>query len=282
MIYNGENFTNLPLSNGSSFRSDGSILYISLHNVPQPGLPNDGICAYSLSTNWDVSTITLPQIGCSGAFPLSGASTVLGNYFSPDGRNLFLANQSRNGIFRYSAGTPWDVTTTTYTPGDVFSGGTLTLPRFIEFSPDGLFMFVTVDDSGNFLLKRYTLTNPWVINMGVVESQSYDGGGTGGYSNDFTFQNNGTYLFSLIDSSGLTLRRQTLSVAYDLTSILIGSTVTENISSFITGGNLYTITFRDGFKGFISGYYAAAPSRTEVYAFNLTCEWDISGVVILP
>jgi hypothetical protein len=136
-------------------------------------------------------------------------------------------------------------------------------------------MFVTVTGG---LLKKYSLTTPWVISSGVVEIQSISFN-----SFDFTFQNNGYYLFSMVDISGaLNIRRQTLSTPYDLTSIVPVLTQTENVSSFIPVGNLYTITFRDGYKGFISGYYAAAPARTEIYAFNLTCEYDISGTLILP
>ena len=272
LIYSGENFTNLPLSNGSSFKSDGTVLYITIHNTAG-GSPSDSVCAYSLSTPWDVSTITLPRIGCSIASPVSPSANY-GQYFSPDGSNLFLANSSYNSIVKYTLSTPWDVTTSSYSPGDLFSGGTLISPSYLEFSPDGLFMFVTLFGGP---LKKYSLTTPWVINTGVVEIQSISFN-----SFDFTFQNNGTYLFSLISSFGLTIRRQTLTTPYDLTSINPLLTQTENVSSFITGGNFFSITFKDGYKGFISGYYSAAPSRTEIYAFNLTCEWDISGIVILP
>jgi hypothetical protein len=46
--------------------------------------------------------------------------------------------------------------------------------------------------------------------------------------------------------------------------------------SFITLGNFYSLNFKDGYKGFIGRYFS------EIYAFNLNCEWDINGVVILP
>jgi hypothetical protein len=269
MIYSGENFTNLSLSNGSSFKSDGTVLYITIHNTAG-GSPSDSVCAYSLSTPWDVSTITLPRIGCSIASPVSPSANY-GSYFSPDGSNLFLANSSYNSIIKYTLSTPWDVSTSSYSPGDLFSGGTLIGPSYLEFSPDGLFMFVVVSSG---LLKKYSLTTPWIINTGVVEVQSISFN-----SFDFTFQNNGTYLFSII--TGVSIRRQTLTTPYDLTSIDPLLTQTENVSSFIFGGNFYSITFRDGFKGFISGYYSAAPSRTEIYAFNLTCEYDISGPLII-
>jgi hypothetical protein len=270
MIYSGENFTSMELSNGASFKSDGTIVYVSAHN----GSPLDNISAYSLSTPWDVSTINLPKIGNSIGFPLGNPSSVIGQYFSPDGLNLFFANSARNGVFKYTLSTPWDVSTSIYSPGDFVTGATLTGASFLEFTPDGLFMFVTVTGS---LLKKYSLTTPWVISSGVVEIQSISVDTTF----DFTFQNNGYYLFSMIDIFGsVNIRKQVLSTPYDLTSIVL--TETKDVTSFIPNGNLYTISFRDGFKGFISGYYSSGPARTEVYAFNLTCEYDINGSLILP
>ena len=274
MIYSGEKFTNLEISNSASFKPDGTILYIAIHN----GSPTDSVCAYSLSTPWDVSTITLPRIGCSIAVPVISGLTptsVIGHHFSPDGSKLFVVEMTSKSVLRYILSTPWDVTTSSYSPGDLFTIVGLT-PGFIDFTPDGLFMFVTVTGG---LLKKYSLTTPWVISSGVVEIQSI----SFGLSYDFTFQNNGYYLFSMISSSGtLNIRRQTLSIPYDLTSIVSILTQTESVSGFIPAGNLYTITFRDGYKGFISGYYSTPTFHTEIYAFNLTCEYDINGIVILP
>jgi len=267
LIYSGEKFTNLLQGNGSSFKSDGTILYVTGHN----NSPLDSVWAYSLSTPWDVSTINLPKIGNSIGFPLGTPSAIYGHYFSPDGLNLFTANSSRNGVFKYILSTAWDVSTSSYSSGDFVIGATLTGAFYLEFTPDGLFMFVNLQSG---LLKKYSLTTPWVINTGVVEIQSISFN-----SFDFTFQNNGTYLFSLIESGGRTLRRQTLSIPYDLTSIVPLLTQTENVSSFITG-NFLSITFKDGFKGFISGYYIS-PNRSEIYAFELGCEWDISGLVVI-
>jgi hypothetical protein len=269
MIYSGENFTNIPLHNSASFKPDGTILYIAIHN----GSPTDSVCAYSLSTPWDVSTITLPRIGCSIAVPVISGLTptsVIGHYFSPDGSKLFVVELASKSVLRYILSTPWDVTTSIYSPGDLFTIVGLT-PSHIDFTPDGLFMFITVTGG---LLKKYSLTTPWVINTGVAEIQSI----SNSMPFDFTFENSGIYLFSLI--SGITVRRQTLSIPYDLTSIVPILTQTENVSSFISGGNLYSLNFKDGYKGFIGGYYVSIPGG--ITAFNLTCEYDISGTLILP
>ena len=268
MIYNGEEFSNLIVQNGMSFKSDGTILYVTGHN----NSPEDSVCAYSLLTPWNVSTISpSTPIACSIGTPVSPSANY-GQYFSPNGSNLFLANSSYNSILKYTLSTPWDVSTSSYSPGDLFSTGVSSSPEYIDFSPNGLFMFVRV--SGG-LLKRYTLTTSWIINIGVTETQSISFGN----SYDFTFQNNGYYLFSLITISGaLNIRKHTLSIPYDLTSIVL--TETNDVSSFIPLGNFYSINFKDGYKGFIGSY--ENPTPNSIYAFELVCEYDINGPIVLP
>lgn len=266
MIYNGEKSINLPLHNSSSFKPDGTILYIVLHN----GSPSDGVCAYSLSEPWDVSTVTLPRIGCSIASPVS-PSTLNGHYFSPDGTKIFLCNGAGSSVINYTLSIHWDVTTTVYSSGNTFNTGVGTQPNFISFTPDGLNMFISFQST---LLKKYTLSTPWVINTGVTETQSISFGN----AFEFIFQNNGYYLFSMVFISGaLNIRKQVLSTPYDLTSIV--STQTKNVSSFIIGGNFWSIDFKDGFKGFIGGYYSS--TLEGITAFELTCEYDISGELII-
>jgi hypothetical protein len=181
-----------------------------------------------------------------------------------------LANASYNSIIKYTLSTPWDVSTSSYSTGDLFSGGTLISPSYLDFSPDGLFMFVTV--SGG-LLKRYTLTTAWDISSGVTESQSISAPATFG----IRFQNNGYYLFSISTNTGaIRIVKRTLSIPYDLTSIILTETSGSLSPFIIPSGNFYSLNFKDGYKGFIGVYFS------EIYSFNLTCEWDINGIVILP
>lgn len=267
-IYSGEKFSNLPVQNGASFNPDGTALFITLHNQS----PSDGVCAYSLSTPWDVSTINLPLTGCSIASPVSPSANY-GSYFSPDGTKLFLANDSSNCILRYTLSTAWDISTSSYSPGDLYSGATFTDPIYVEFSPDGYYMFVNLNFS---TIKRYTLSTPWVINTGVVESQSISAPSTFG----IRFQNNGYYLFSISTNTGvLRIVKRTLLTPYDLTSVVLTET-SGSLSTFISTGNFFSLNFKDGYKGFIGVYYTTAPNN--IFAFELNCEYNINGTVILP
>jgi hypothetical protein len=266
-IYNGEKRQKFEQSMGTSFKSDGSILYTSIHN----GFPTDNISAYSLSTPWNVSTINTTKIANSIGFPLVGNSSVNGHYFSPDGNNLFLAQVAtpNTGVYKYTLSTPWDVSTSSYSSGNFAS----ITAGYLDFTPDGLFMF----GSGSGKIKKYSLLAPWVINTGVEQIQERPKN----YFGDFTFQNNGTYLFSMIQFSStpntLGLQRETLSTPYDLTSINDSLTQKLSLGSIVSSAsNFHSINFKDGYKLFISGYFP----ETSIWALNLTCEYDISSAII--
>jgi len=260
-IYNGESFSGLSVMNGASFKSDGSILYITLHNQS----PDDGVCAYTLSTPWNVSTINTPPIACSAETPFVSSANY-GSYFSPDGTKLFLANATAGCVIGYTLSTAWDISTASYSQ----SGTTSTPPYYVEFSPDGYYMFVSASGT----IKRYTLTTPWVINTGVSESQSIS------VSSTFAirFQNNGLYLFSTQTATGqLKIDKRTLLIPYDLYSIVLTES-SGDLFSFIPNRNFYSLNFRDGYKVFIGVYNTTFPSY--IYGFNLTCEWNINGIVV--
>jgi hypothetical protein len=259
MIYSGEKFTNLRIQQGTSFKPDGTILYITLHNQ----LPTDGVCAYQLSSPWNVSTIITPAIACSAQTPFVSSAN-RGSYFSPDGTKLFLANETAGCVLKYTLSTAWDISTASYSQ----SGTTSPAPVYVEFSPDGNYMFVSSSNT----IKRYTLTTDWDISTGMVESQSKAVLSTFG----IRFQNNGYYLFSISTNTGaLRIVKRTLSIPYDLDSVILTET-SGSLSTFIPAGNFYSLNFKDGYKGFIGVYFSS------IYAFNLTCEWDINGLVILP
>jgi hypothetical protein len=268
--YNNEFYGNLLIRNGHSFKSDGTLLFITVHNNGMGGGGPDTVRAYSLSTPWDVSTINpSTPIAQSISMNQSGTTAVYGHHFSPNGQYLFVCGLNSNLIIKYELTTFWDVSTTTFTNGNTYN--TVSSPNYIDFSPDGLFMFVVQGSN----IKRYTLTIAWDITSGVSETQSLPNGS--GF--DLSFQNDGYYLFSLNSvSPNLLLIKRTLSVPYDLTSIISTETITLN-SSIIPSGNFLGLSFKDGYKGFISAYAGTFPNK--IYAFELGCEYDIKGPLVI-
>lgn len=274
IINRNEHFGNLLNQFGHSFKPDGTVLYISQHN----GSPVDALSAYTLTTPWNVSSITFPRLNHSMSLNVPGGSRIEGHYFTPDGLSVFVCMSSGASlVMKCSLSTAWDLTTLTINVSNIFS--TTVEPTYIDFNNTGTLMFVKEDTT----IKTYQLSTPWVINNtgGVTQIHSLliAPGGHG-----ISFQDNGRYLFLLSGSPVITLIitliKRTLTTPYDLSTATITDSI--NLISIIgtdSTSNFYDISFQNGYKGFFSVY--SASNADHIYAFEMTCAYDISGPIII-
>lgn len=282
-FYNYETYNQLRVRSYSSFKPDGTQVYFTQHNNGLTGgVIRDPIIVYNLEIPWDVSTI-IANGTTNGSnppfFPFAnpaavsidtaystGETQTLGHYFSPDGLRVFTCGGATGLIQRYDLSVAWDITTMTLNSSTLqYTGTTGTSVRAIKFSGDGLTMILLGSTTA-----RYTLSSPWVITGGTLQYTAT------GNSLDIDFQNNGLYLFTF-NSVGTNLIRKTLSSPYNITGVT--STQTLNISTLpLNGGSSPTIHFKDGYKGYISVF--ATFTGNTISAFNLTCNYDISGSLV--
>jgi DNA-binding beta-propeller fold protein YncE len=100
-------------------------------------LGND-VTEYSLSTAWDISTLSLTQ----NASVASQDTSPQGFWFKPDGTKMFLAANAIDAIYEYDLSTAWDISTLSY------SGKSLGVIRYdnglsgVAFDEDGTKMFI--------------------------------------------------------------------------------------------------------------------------------------------
>ena len=278
IIYRNEIFNQLLVNTGHSFSPNGLVLYVTVHNSGQGGPGSsafDRIVSYNLGTAWDVSTGVAPAFAQSIALDQYTTTAAGGHCWGNGGRYLYVCGSNSNVIIRYTLGTLYDLTTTTHVNNDFYQLALPTLPGpfFIDFSNNGLIMFVTKGAT----IRKYNLTTPWVISTGVNVSTILT------LSNvifGLSFQNNGSLLFYIEANVGLVKR--TLSTPYDIGPGSISAPEIKSLASVINPPqNLPDISFRDGFKFFVSGYTGSFPNA--IRAFELTCEYDISGpIVIIP
>ena len=275
LIYNNELFNEFTQRIfAHSFNPDGSVVYISVHN-------GDYIRAYDLVNNWDISSVDSSSFVESLNFSVPGYNIdrIEGHYFGPFGTTLFVCGSNASIglglVIKCTLSVAWDVSTVVFNYANVFNPGVGIYPQYIDFSPDGSFMFITTATGST--TKRYSLSTPWIINTGVGGSpQSV----SNNLANGISFQDNGNYLFSLNSLvGGLRLTKQTLASPYNLVAPI--STETVNLIDFITTGAFFDLTFKDGYKGFISNYSGGPYTENFIRAFELTCEYDISGPVIV-
>ena len=120
------------------------------------------IYEYTLSTPWDISTITYTG---NNLTVTSQDNVMMGIRFSSDGNYIFAVGQQNDDIYRYSCSTPWDITTCTHDqtcdtnlwPVD---NGKLANPTGLSISPDGKHLMV---HNGTARIEYYQMSTPFDI-----------------------------------------------------------------------------------------------------------------------
>ncbi|MEM6997533.1 MAG: Ig-like domain-containing protein [Patescibacteria group bacterium] len=154
---------NSPNPRGMTFSIDGTKLYVVDQN-------NDAVSEYSLSTAFDVSTLSYVQsldISAQNGNPRSPA-------ISPDGTKLFVVGNAGDVVLEYTLTTPFDLSAANVTYVQSYDVTTEeTSPTGIAFSNDGTRMFITGLGAGS--VHEYSLVNPFDMTMvNVTYVQSFD------------------------------------------------------------------------------------------------------------
>jgi len=281
IIYRNEIFDQLLINTAHTFSPDGRVLYVDVHNTGGGGAGSSGtdrIVSYNLGAAWDLSTGVAPAFAQSLGINQYGVSASGGFRFGNNGFSLIVCGSNNGIIVRYELGAAYNLTTTSHVFGNFYQtvGNATTKLLFVEFSHDGLFMFAVIGNT----IRKYTLTSPWVINTGVNASTilSIAGGAPFG----LRFEKNGFLLFYMVSIAGAAqIVKRTLSTAYDIGPSSISAPEMKSLDLAINPNqNLYDLSFRDGFKFFVSGYEGTVFPNT-IRAFELTCEYDISGPLVI-
>lgn len=250
---------------GSFFKPDGTKYFLTEHD-------QDEISEFSLSTAWDLSTISYVK-----------TATTSGNYevgirFKPDGTELYTMDFSQTKARQYSLSTAWDISTLgTPTEKAVNSGST---PMDLEFKPDGTKMYV-VNYSQN-KIEEWALSTAWDISTASYTSASdLDISTQFTYARTVVFSNDGTKLF-VSGTDDNDIHMWTLSTAYDLSTASY-----SNVSVTLSERSAYWGTmFRpDGSKmyiydqlGYVRGYTTGAAPVFATITFPTNIDW-IGGIV---
>jgi hypothetical protein len=113
---------------GLFFKPDGTKMYVS------GGNNWDAVAQYSLSTPWDLSTVSYDNKRHSVSS--QGESIPVGVAFYNNGRKMIVAGYATTRIYQYSLSTPWDVSTASYDNADFYFGGQNTTPQGLTIHPD--------------------------------------------------------------------------------------------------------------------------------------------------
>lgn len=214
------------------------------------------IYQYSLSTPWDLSTISFDSISVSFSAQMQ---TIKGLFFKPDGTKLYIAGQDLTAndtedLFQYSLSTPWDISTASFDNINI----SITDPHGLFFKPDGTKLYLSEGTMSADRIRQRDLTIPWDISS-VSTSTSF----TINESSivyDVSLSEDGNKMYVLTDSSDR-IYQYSLSTPWEATT-----------ASY--DGIYFSVTTQDSnptglfFKSDLTKMYVLGASNDRIYQYS--------------
>ena len=194
----------------ASFKSDGTKMYALDHSGYGRGLYQ-----YTLSTAWDVSTISYDSVVFTDA---AVTNTDKGNvFFKPDGTKFYIQSYASDTITEYNCSTPWDISTGSASGNSYNYSPPISTSYSFSISNDGKFLFIAALASTVY---KYSLTTPWDISTATAVSNfSTLGQIAVNTCAGFMLKDDGTKMYvGRVDNSGYSDRVYQYSTGYALTT----------------------------------------------------------------
>ena len=185
------------------FNNDGTKMFML-------GRANDGVYEYSLTTAFDVSTITYVR-----TLDISSQDTAANSIeFNTDGTKLFMLGQGNDKVSEYALSTAFDLSSASFTDAFDISSQEIQ-PYGLAFNNDGTKMYVTgwIGDDIN----EYTLSTGFDVSTATY-SQNFSVSAQAGKPSAVQFNNTGTKMYVLNGTGAPTIFQYTLMTAFDIST----------------------------------------------------------------
>jgi len=178
------------------------------------GFTGDMVYQYSLSTGWDLSTISYDNVSFAVGSQDGGPADI---YVIPDGTKMYMAGFYTDEIYQYSLSTAWDLSTASYDNIHYDFGTQAGDIRDFSFKPDGLKFYVL--DYGDDLVYQYSLSTAWDLSTLSYDNVSFDFSTEFGYPFGLEFSADGSYMYITNNNvSNIGVHQYSLSTAWDLST----------------------------------------------------------------
>lgn len=243
---------------GMFMSQDGTKMYLSSYST-------DHIYQYTLSTAWDISTVSYDS---KSLYVNSQDSKPYGIAITDDGRTLLMGGNTTGNVFQYTMSTPWDISTASYDSIFLYSGS---IDGYdMEISPDGTKLYLLDNKNYNHLI-QFNLGIAWDITSGVYHDTFSSGPPNVVLPRGLYWKNDGTKFFTIDDwSSAYKVHQGNCSTAWDISTASWDSK-TYNYSAIQTDARDVEFS-SDGTKMYIIDGY----TTVTVYQYTLSTAWDVS------
>ena len=232
------------------FTPDGTSLFVC-------DTANDAVYKYSLSTAWDVSTLSY----ANESFSLAGQDDPFSVAFKSDGMKMYMVGITNDTVYQYSTGT---ATTLDLSTGNYFSHTP---------SVNTLFAFSNAPASGTAAGFALALTGANVAETYDLANASYDSVSFSVATQETVptgvgFKDDGTKMY-IVGSSNDNIYQYSLSTAWDVSTASYDS-VSLSVAT------QETIPEALFFKSDGTSLYIVGRDSNSVFQYDLTTAWDIS------
>jgi DNA-binding beta-propeller fold protein YncE len=244
------------------FSPDGTSLFVC-----DTAGSNDTVYKYSLSTAWDVSTLSY----ANESFSLAGQDDPFGVAFKSDGSKMYMVGLNNQIVYQYStvaaAWTNPDIANASYDTKFYAPTTQDTAPSSFFISSDGTKLYVAGNTTDR--VYQYTLSTAWDISTASYDSVSLSISGQQNVPFGIEFKSDGTKMY-ITGNTNDEVNQYALTTAWDLSTASFETGKTLSVSSeetsptdiqFNTDGTIALIIGRDSDK---------------VHKYNLSTAWDIT------
>jgi len=122
---------------------------------------------YSMGTTDDISTGSYDSVTLSIN---AQDGSAFGFCMSADGARLYMAGAANDSVYQYNLGTPWDMSTMSYSSKSFLLTSQGTNPSGAAVSTDGTKILITFNNTG--ILHQYTMATPFELDTISYDSVS--------------------------------------------------------------------------------------------------------------
>jgi DNA-binding beta-propeller fold protein YncE len=237
---------------GSYFSPDGSLFFAMSSNSVSTTYRD--ILKFSLSTPYLLSSRTLIQTktNYTGLATLPRSIT-----FKPDGKQMYLADNTGDSIRWCTLSTAWDLSTATLTASKSISAQTIN-PSGVFFGDNGRKMYL--GSNSTVRIWQFNLGTAWNVSTASFV-QSYDPVSS---ATSIYFKADGTRMFTVSSFSDV-IGQYELTSAWDISTASLTKTKTLVASNTSSSSLLFN---GDGTKMFVSDGELGSPGDRRVYNYS--------------
>lgn len=235
-----------------AFSNDGTKVYMMGQSI-------DYVHQYSLSTAFDLSTISYDSVSISVNAQESTPTTVV---FNNDGTKMYITGEISDAVHEYSLSTAWDLSTASYSNVNFSTSAQIAKSICLRFSTDGTKMYV-ISEASTRPIYQYSLSTAFDVSTASYDSVTFNLSSQDTEAQSISFNTDGTKMY-MIGTATDRVHQYSLSTGFDL------STASYDSVTFVTSGQqgvaVSLVFSSDGTKMYVTGL---TPYATFQYSTGL-------------